>query len=131
MIYTIETGEGTLSIEKHVIGKIIIEEVKKFNDKIRISNHKGKVPGLVSKLGVGDDINHLEITMGPKGLDIRIYIVIHFGTSIGTITNQLIDGIQEKLKDLLDIDANSVAVIVTGIQSVSKNMAKRNIEVKR
>jgi len=129
LFYKIETVNGYISIEKTVIGKIIIEEVKKFDGKVLISNHKGRVPGLVSKIGGLDDISHLEILMGTKGLDVRVYIVIRFGSSIGRVTNQLIDGIQENIKELTAIEANSVAVIVTGI--ISKQFSKRNIEVKR
>ncbi len=129
MFYKIETENGYITIEKTVIGKIVIEEVKKFDDKVLISNHKGRVPGIVSKIGGLDDISHLEILMGTKGLDVRVYIVIRFGSSIGRVTNQLIDGIQENIKELTDIEANSVAVIVTGI--ISKQLSKRNIEVKR
>ena len=129
MFYKIETEDGYITIEKNVIGKIIIEEVKNFDGKILIANHKGRVPGIVSKIGGLDDISHLEIMMGPKGLDVRVYIVIRLGSSIGRLTNQLIDGIQYKIKELTAIEANSVAVIVTGI--ISKQLAKRNIEVKR
>lgn len=129
MFYKIETGNGYISIEKTVIGKIIIEEVKKFDGKVLISNHKGRVPGIVSKIGGLDDISHLEILMGNKGLDVRVYIVIRFGASIGRVTNQLIDGIQDNINALTAIEANSVAVIVTGI--ISKQLSKRNIEVKR
>lgn len=129
MFYKIKTEEGFISIEKTVIGKIIIEEVKKFDGKVLISNHKGRVPGIVSKIGGLDDISHLEILMGAKGLDVRVYIVIRLGSSIGRVTNQLIDGIQENIKGLTAIEPNSVAVIVTGI--ISKQFSKRNIEVKR
>jgi len=129
LFYKIETEEGFISIEKTVIGKIIIEEVKKFDGKVLISNHKGRVPGIVSKIGGLDDISHLEILMGAKGLDVRVYIVIRLGSSIGRVTNQLIDGIQENIKGLTAIEPNSVAVIVTGI--ISKQFSKRNIEVKR
>lgn len=129
MFYKKETEDGYISIEKTVVGKIIIEEVKNFDGKVLISNHKGRVPGLVSKIGGLDDISHLEIIMGTKGLDVRVYIVIRFGSSIGRVTNQLIEGIQDKIKELTGIEANSVAVIVTGI--ISKQFSKRNIEVKR
>ena len=94
-----------------------------------ISSHKGKVPGLVSRIGGQDELNHLEITNGQKGIDIRVYVVVRFGTSIGAVTNQLLDSIQERVKQYTDIDLNSVAVIVTGM--VSKQVAKRNIEVRR
>ena len=129
MFYKVETDEGHIIIEKAVVGKIIIEEVKKFRDKVLISNHKGKVAGFVSKMGGLDDVSHLEILMGTKGLDVRLYLVIRFGTSIGMVTNQLIEGIQENIKGLTGIEPNSVAIVITG--TISKHIAKRNIEVKR
>lgn len=129
MLHKIETEEGTIFIEKPVIGRIILEEVKKLKGRVWVSSHKGKVPGLVSRIGGQDEMNYLEISNGQKGIDIRVYVVIRFGTSIGEVTNQLLDSIQESVKRYTDINPNSVAVIVTGM--VSKQLAKRNIEVKR
>lgn len=129
MFYRIENHEGYITIDKSVIGKIIIEEVKKFNGKVLISSQKGKVASIVSKIGGIDDMSYIEIIMGDKGLDVKVYIVIKFGTSIGMVTNQLIDGIQEQIHNLTEIEPNSVAVVVTGM--ISKHIAKRNIEVKR
>lgn len=129
MFYKVETDEGYITIEKAVVGKIIIEEVKKFRDKVLISNHKGKVAGFVSKIGGLDDVSHLEMVMGSKGLDVRVYLVIRFGTSIGKVTNELIEGIQKEIEAMTGIEPNSVAIVVTG--TISKHIAKRNIEVKR
>lgn len=129
MLHKIETEEGTIFIEKPVIGRIILEEVKKLKGRVWVSSHKGKVPGLVSRIGGQDEMNYLEISNGQKGIDIRVYVVIRFGTSIGEVTNQLLDSIQESVKRYTDINPNSVAVIITGM--VSKQLAKRNIEVKR
>ena len=129
MFYKLENEEGYITIEKAVLGKIIIEEVKKFNGKVLISSQKGKVAGIVSKIGGIDDMSYIDISMGNKGLDVKVYIVIKFGTSIGMVTNQLIDGIQEGIIQYTGIAPNSVAVVVTGM--ISKQIAKRNIEVKR
>jgi len=129
LFYKVETDEGYITIEKAVVGKIIIEEVKKFRDKVLISNHKGKVAGFVSKIGGLDDVSHLEMVMGSKGLDVRVYLVIRFGTSIGKVTNELIEGIQKEIEAMTGIEPNSVAIVVTG--TISKHIAKRNIEVKR
>ena len=47
---TVETEFGTITITKSVIGKIITDVIDEFEGKVIISNHKGKVPGLVSKI---------------------------------------------------------------------------------
>jgi len=126
----LETSTGSISVTKTVIGRIVIHSVKKFSDKVVISNHKGKVPGLVKKISGRDVINNMDITMGEKGLDLRIYVVINFGTSIGKITNNLIEEIHTGIKEAVGVEPNSVAVVVTGIIS-KQQMSRRNIEVKR
>ena len=130
MLYKIETSTGSISIAKNVIGRIVIQAVKKFKGNVMISNHKGKVHGLVKKIGDGDAINNMDITMGENGLDLRIYVVLNFGTSIGNVTNQLIEEIYTRIKAFTGAPPNSVAIIVTGILA-NQQMARRNIEVKR
>jgi len=130
LLYKLETSTGSISITKTVIGRIVIQSVKKFRDKVMISNRKGKVPGLVKKISGGDVINNMDITMGENGLDLRIYVVINFGTSIGRVTNSLIEEIHTRIKEFTGIEANSVAVVVTGMIS-KQQMTRRNIEVKK
>jgi len=126
----LETSTGSISVAKTVIGRIVIRSVKKFSDKVVISNHKGKLPGLVNKIGGGDVINNMDITMGENGLDLRIYVVINFGTSIGKLTNNLIEEIHTRIKEFIDVEPNSVAIVVTGVIS-KQQTARRNIEVKK
>ena len=131
MLYKIETSVGGISINKNVIGRIVIQAVNNLKGSAKISNHRGRVAGLVKTMGGGDGVlNDIDISMSENGLDIRLYIVINFGTSIGNITNSLIDEIYEKTEEAVSIKPNSIAVIVTGI--ITKNqIMRRNIEVKR
>ena len=130
MLYKFDTEYGEISISKTVITKIIVEAVDRFEGKVLISNPRGKVmTGLFSKIGYFDDISNIEINMGPKGLDVRIFIVIKFGTSIAMVTNKLIDEIQENIKAFTSVAPNSVAVVVAG--TLSQQLARRYIEVKR
>ena len=128
-MFTVETDLGSITVSKSAIGKIVIEAVKRFDGKVIISNHKGKVPGIVSWIGGMDDINNMEINYGENGLDLRIFVVLRFGTSITQVANQLVDDIHEKTKETIGIEPNSVAVVVTGM--ISKNIAWRHIEVTR
>ncbi|MCQ4637408.1 Asp23/Gls24 family envelope stress response protein [Anaerovorax odorimutans] len=128
-MFTVETDLGTITVSKNAIGKIVIEAVEQFDGKVIISNHKGKVPGIVSRFGGMDDTSIMEINSGEKGLDLRVFVVLRFGTSITQVTNQLVDDIHEKMKESLGIEPNSVAVVVTGM--ISKNIARRHIEVSR
>lgn len=128
-MFTVETDLGTITVSRNAIGKIVTEAVERFDGKVIISNHKGKVPGIVSRIGGMDDINSMEINYGENGLDLRVFVVLRFGTSITQVTNQLVDDIHEKTKETIGIEPNSVAVVVTGM--ISKNIARRHIEVTR
>ncbi|MBR0596529.1 Asp23/Gls24 family envelope stress response protein [Sinanaerobacter chloroacetimidivorans] len=128
MFYKAETQLGNIGIEKAVIGRIITEAVEEFHGKVVISNYKGKVSGLVAKIGGIDDVNYMEITLGEKGLDIKVFIMIKFGTSISKVTDQLIRNIKNNVEEFTGMEANSIAVVVTGM--FSKQIVKRNIEVR-
>ena len=131
MLYKVETSVGSVSITKNAIGSIVIRSAQKFTDNIKISNQKGKVAKLTKKIGGGDaTVNNLDITMSNNGLDIRIFVVMNFGTSIGTVTNGLIEEVYTQIEKLTGTPPNSVAVIVTGMVA-KKQVARRNIEVKR
>ncbi len=130
MFYKAETEYGTISITKAVIGKIITEAVDRLSGKVYICNQKGKIiNNLFSRLGYFDDASNIEINYGPMGLDIRLYIVVRFGTSITKVTNQLIDEIETNIREFTSIELNSVSVVVAG--TLSRQIKKRHIEVKR
>ncbi len=130
MLYRFETEYGTISIAKAVITKIITEAVDRFEGKVFISNAKGKIVGsLFSKIGYFDDASNIEINMGPRGLDVRVFVVVRFGTSIGWVTNQLIEDIQNHIKIFTSMEPNSVAIVVAG--TLSQQLTRRHIEVKR
>jgi len=127
-LYYKETEAGTIKIRKAVIGRIVMEAVRKFQGRVRITNHKGKVIRTRQKYGVPDATEQLDINMSEKGLDLRLYIAIRFGTSISMVTEQLINDIKSDIESLTGIEANSIAVVVTGL--ISKQITPRNIEVK-
>jgi uncharacterized alkaline shock family protein YloU len=128
LLYKVEAKDGSISIDKSVVGKIIAKAVEQFNGKVLISNHRGRVAGFAAKIGVADDISYMEINLGKNGLDIRFYILIRFGTSINRVTEQLISTIKKNTEEITGLEVNSVAVVVTGM--VSKQTARRNIEVR-
>lgn len=128
MMYKVEAKQGNIIINKAVIGKIILEAIGQFKGRIWISNHKGKIVNLKQRWGTSDGTDYMYIAMGEKGLDVRVNIVIRFGTSIGMVTEQLIHDIKYDIERLTGIEANSIAIVVTGL--ISKQITRRNIEVK-
>ncbi len=129
MLYKRETKEGTISVDKSVIGKIIIEAAEQFSGKVFLSNHKGKTAGFVPIIGGIDDSNFMDIAIGENGIDIKFYIVIRFGTSINRVTEIMIERIKKHTAEITGLEVYSIAVVVTGI--ISKQMVRRNIEIRR
>ena len=128
-LYSKETYNGNIKIHRAVVGRIIIEAVRKFDGRVKITNHRGKVIRLKEKYGIPDATDYFEIVMAKNGVDVRFYIAIRFGISIGLVTEQLINDIKTDIEELTGMEANSIAVIVTGL--ISKQIVRRNIEVKR
>lgn len=128
MSYIKETEDGNITIEKAVIGEIITRVISQFGNKVVIGNYKSKALNFASKMSMNHELNNMDISIGDRGLDIKVYIMVKFGTSIGMITNTIIEEIHEKIIKFVGVEPNSVAVVVTG--TVSKNIAKRNIEIK-
>ncbi|PKM84993.1 MAG: hypothetical protein CVU86_04455 [Firmicutes bacterium HGW-Firmicutes-11] len=128
MLYRLETELGSIIVREEIIGKIVAESVLSFGGRVMITNHKGKVVKLRNRHGFLDATDHIEITSGEKGLDLRVFIAIKFGTSIGGVTEQMIHDIKQEIEDCAGMEANSIAIVVTGL--LSRQMTKRNIEVK-
>ena len=128
MLYKLETEHGSIQIEKAVIRKIVVECVGLFEGKVRLANSKGQPAGIVSKLGGMDDSNLIVITKSAGGIDIRMNIVIRFGSSINKVTEQLISDIREKTLQFAGIEVGSVMVVITGM--MAKRLVRRNITVK-
>jgi len=129
LFYKLETRDGIISVDKAVVGRVIADAVEQFHGKVLISTHKGRVvSGFAAKIGMMDDISSMEIIMGKNGLDIRFFILIRFGTSINRVTEELIRTIKANTEEILGLDVNSVAVVVTGM--ISKQTVRRNIEVR-
>ncbi len=127
MPISITNEEGSIILNKPVIGKIVSEVVKNYGEKVYIHNYKNKAVSFATKM-FADEMNNMEITKGKNGLDVKIYIVIKFGTSISRTVNSLIHDINEEILRITGIETNSISIVVTGV--VSKNIAKRKIEIR-
>ena len=97
-------------------------------------NYKGKyknvVPGLASRMNLyGEESGSIQINRSDEGIEISVCIVVRFGVSIRNITGQIIDSIYDDMEKILREKPKKVTVIVTG--TLSKNIAKRHIEVSR
>lgn len=128
-VYTVTTSLGSIQITKNALAKLIVDAVNEFDGRVLLSTHKGKIAPFVQRRSSTDANPHMEITFDEEAINIRIYVVIRFGTSITRVTNRLIEQIHESITKVTGKAPDSVAIVVAG--TISKNIKRRNIEVKR
>jgi uncharacterized alkaline shock family protein YloU len=135
-VFDVETKIGNIHFSKDILNRIIHEAVASCNGKVEINNYKGEymnmVPGLASKMKMNmhsEDAGGIDIKEVEDGIEVCVYIVVKFGTSIQNVTNKIIDFIYEHMEKTTGQKPLKVTVIVTGTSS--KNIAKRHIEVSR
>ena len=121
--YAIKTERGNILITKKVIARIVVDAVDKFEGKVFITNQNGKLFGAFSRLGGLDETINMEINFSDKGVDIRLFIVVRFGTSIGMVTTQLMDDIQMGVSQVMGIETNSLSVVLAG--TISRTIAMK------
>ena len=126
----IEKSEhGDIRVSKAVVGRLILSEIAKYKGKVILTNSKGKLLNRFQQLSGADEIDNMEINMGEGGLEIRVFVLVRFGTSISRTTNELISGITESVRRVLGIEPAGVSVVVSGV-SLGRDKPKKDIEIK-
>lgn len=124
---TVDTDLGTISVSKSVIRSMILEIIDSFDGKVILSNPKGKIPKFPYYIGTPNDAEQIEIELTEVGLQIRVHVILKFGTSIKRTTRLIIDEIRSTVKERTGVSINKVTILVTGM--MSKKIAPRHIEV--
>lgn len=127
--YTIKNERGSIVITRNAVARIVSKVVDEFKGRVFITNQRGKFFGIVSRIGGFDETGNIEINFTKDGVDIRVFIAIRFGTSIGMVTTRLMDSINDGVRRIMGIEPKSVAVVMTG--TVSRTIAKKNMDLKR
>ncbi len=128
-LITVETKLGTIKVAKSVLGNIIKDVIDSFDGKVIVSNSKGKITNQLPKLGPKEEYGDIVIELTEEeSLNISIYIILKFGTSIKYTTEKIISDIRTSIKEMTAMDVNEITVTVTGM--MSKHIAPRHIEVK-
>lgn len=125
---TVTTDMGKITLPKSVIGNIVMDVIDSFEGKVILSDYKGRVNRLAHKLAKKEDAKYIEIDFNEDSMDLRVYVILQFGTSISNITNRIIDEIRTEIKAASGITVETMSVVVTGMLT-KNNIAPRHIEV--
>jgi uncharacterized alkaline shock family protein YloU len=132
MQYETKNSIGAITVNGAVLGAIIKREIAGFEGRAILCDSNGKLykkHNYLRVMPVNSESAFFESEWDENGLWLRVFIVIRFGSSIRLIADRLIDGLYARISELLGIDSPRLSVVVVGI--ISKNLAKRNIEVTR
>ncbi len=127
LLYKIQTELGDIAIEKSVVRKIVAECIAEFDGKVILTNHKGQRGSIASKIGAIDENSQIIVTNKNDEIEIKLNIVIKFGTSISLVTDKIINDIKKSVKEIVGKEDVNITIIVVGI--MGKKLTKRNIEV--
>lgn len=121
-----ENELGEIVLTENVVARVVTETARSFGGRILFSSQKGKL------LKVGntgrEHLNFIEVEETEDGkVDIRFYVIIRFGTSISSITEELGPAIRENVPKVAGVEVGSLIMTITGVKS--KKIGKRSLEI--
>lgn len=117
-MFDIETKMGSIHFSQSIINRIVENAVEGCGGKVFLNNYSG-----------GLNAPAVEFIEGEDGFELKVFIVLKFGASIKENTTEIINSIYDNAEKILGRKPLKVTVTVTGV--LSKNIAKRHIEVSR
>lgn len=130
MLYKWEEEEGVVTLDRAVVRILVAEAMQRFDGSMQFAaQYKGMVSGWLLKLSGGSESSSMDISMGKKGMIIRVFVVIRFGTSISKVTNELMDEIRNCVFQTTGISVEKISVVVAGL-IFNKHFVKRKIEIR-
>lgn len=128
MLIRKENEMGSINLDKHVIEKIVKMTTKEFPNIICITNSKGQSMNMMKFIDKDMDSHLVEVKKNQGNINIKLNVILKFGTSINTVTNKLINKIKKNVYEVTDIQLKTVTICIKGIKS--RKLIKRNIIIK-
>ncbi|MDR2355801.1 MAG: Asp23/Gls24 family envelope stress response protein [Clostridiales Family XIII bacterium] len=120
MFCEVKTRNGTIGLDKAVLGYIIRREADAFQGKVLLSNAKGKP--------IGDAVGFFDcVQTEADAFELRVFVVLQFGVSINEVTRELIRRIRAQTETMIGVRASRVVIAVRGM--LSKNISRRDLEI--
>ncbi|MDD3537212.1 MAG: hypothetical protein PHH65_02990 [Eubacteriales bacterium] len=125
MLYREVNTIGAVSINHSVVDELIADAFQPYEKKAWLANYKGGVSDVMIRIRNFDALAEKVVTMSEKGIFIRLYIMLRFGSSIADVTGGIMDRLAFSLMEYLELPIDNIEIVVTGM--LSKNVARRNI----
>lgn len=124
-----KTDFGNIVIGEDTIAEIVLSEIRKYKNRIYITNSKGKRTSKVYKSVGGSSAANIDVDIENNLINIKVYLIFKFGLSIKNTTEELMENIRKQIEIATGKNPRTITIVITGV--VSKKIARRNIEVSK
>lgn len=123
------TDLGFITVNDSVIAKTLINAADKAEGKLFFANDKGKILTSHQRISIGELLGNFEIYEQDEKYVLSFYTIIKFGASIKEVTEKVLDDLELQMKEMFPEYGGELNLKIVGV--ISKNIAERDIEVKR
>ena len=123
------TTLGKIIINPSVISREVRAAATPVKEKMFFATNKGKLVAPPNKISSGELASNLIVEETEDKINITLYIIMSFGSSIKNVTETIFDGLEDTLKTLFPTKDGLITIKIVGVKS--KNIAPRDIEVVR
>ncbi|MDR3224709.1 MAG: Asp23/Gls24 family envelope stress response protein [Clostridiales Family XIII bacterium] len=126
MLYREKTDSGKIKYDEIIIGNIARRVISGTDGRAVASDAKGRLVKGGPGPGSNDD-QIVDAQFHDGVLDVKMYIVIRFGSSISKVIEDIDRSFRAAVPAVTGAEVGDFSIFVKGL--LSKNISKRNIEV--
>ncbi|MDR1042396.1 MAG: Asp23/Gls24 family envelope stress response protein [Clostridiales Family XIII bacterium] len=127
MLYKEKTGRGRIKYDENIIGAIARRAIAGTGGRAAPSDAKGRQIKGEGVSGAADD-TIVDAAFADGALSAKMYILVRFGSSISKVCEDIDRDFRAAVPGVIGAEVGELTIVVKGL--LSKNVSKRNIEVK-
>lgn len=120
---------GTVKISKHVIDKLVLDALLKYENVVTPCSQTGKPLRRGFFSGINDLLSSVEVRDSDNGIYIFFYTIVKFGESINEVSNAIFDSIEHDFEMFSLSKPVEIKECIKGVQA--EHIMKRDVEVSR
>ena len=124
MAYHEENENGRIRIGRGVIESVCAKVIGSFDGRVIASNPKGRLKQSAAQ-GAETEKGFARARVRGGKLDIKLYLIVQFGTSLRDAARQITEKIREEFPLHAGIEVGLVTMVFVG--TLSEKLSKRNI----
>ena len=120
---------GTVKISKHVIDKLVLDALLKYENVVTPCSQTGKPLRRGFFSGINDLLSSVEVRDSDNVIYIVFYTIVKFGESINEVSNAIFDSIEHDFEMFSLSKPVEIKECIKGVQA--EHIMKRDVEVIR